>query len=145
MPGPDFLDTNILVYAYDPSDPRKQEIARDLVKRALAGESLVSSQVFAELATVLLHKTSPRADPGNVIAVLDVLAPIKQITSDGDMVRRAVQAHAQYGLHFYDGMIVAAAERGGCTRILSEDMNSGQKYFGVLVENPFSVNQNERS
>ncbi|MDQ2841766.1 MAG: PIN domain-containing protein [Acidobacteriota bacterium] len=140
MPDPDFLDTNVLIYAYDPSDPRKQQIARGLVKRALAGEACVSSQVLAELATILLHKTSPRADPGNVIAVLDVLAPIKLITSDGDMVRRAVQAHSQYGMHFYDGMIAAAAERGGCARILSEDMNSGQKYFGVLVENPFQRN-----
>lgn len=140
MPDPDFLDTNILVYAYDPSDPRKQQIARDLVKRALAGEACVSSQVLAELATVLLHKASPRADSGSVVAVLDVLAPIKLITSGSDMVRRAVQAHAQYNLHFYDGLIVAAAERGGCSRILSEDMNSGQKYFGVLVENPFQTN-----
>jgi predicted nucleic acid-binding protein len=48
-----------------------------------------------------------------------------------------VEARAAYGLHFYDGMIVAAAERGGCERIWSEDLNAGQKYFGVTVENPF--------
>ena len=53
------------------------------------------------------------------------------------MVRRAIQAHARYGVHFYDGMVVAAAERGGCKRIWSEDLNSGQDYFGVVVENPF--------
>ena len=45
---------------------------------------------------------------------------------------------AKYGLHFYDGMIVAAAERGGCGRIWSEDLNPGHKYFGVAVENPFA-------
>lgn len=38
---------------------------------------------------------------------------------------------------FYDGMIVAAAERAGCKRILSEDFNTGQEYFGVTVANPF--------
>ena len=53
------------------------------------------------------------------------------------IVRRAVQARLSYGVHFYDGMIVAAAERAGCTRILSEDFNEGQKYFGVAVANPF--------
>jgi len=53
------------------------------------------------------------------------------------MVRRAVEAHAEYGVRFYDGMIVAAAERGGCERIWSEDFNAGQKYFGIVVENPF--------
>jgi predicted nucleic acid-binding protein len=40
-------------------------------------------------------------------------------------------------VHFYDGMIVAAAERGGCGRIWSVDLNTGQKYFGIAVENPF--------
>jgi predicted nucleic acid-binding protein len=53
------------------------------------------------------------------------------------MVRRAVQAHAEYGVRFYDGMILAAAERGRCQRIWSEDFNAGQKYFGIVVENPF--------
>jgi predicted nucleic acid-binding protein len=53
------------------------------------------------------------------------------------MVRRAVEVRATYGLHFYDGMMVAAAERAGCARIWSEDLNSGQVYFGVRVENPF--------
>jgi predicted nucleic acid-binding protein len=48
-----------------------------------------------------------------------------------------VQARAAYGIHFYDGMIVAAAERAGCQRILSEDLNAGQQYFGVTVSNPF--------
>jgi predicted nucleic acid-binding protein len=42
-----------------------------------------------------------------------------------------------YGIHFYDGMIVAAAERAGCGRIWSEDFNAGQKYFGITVTNPF--------
>jgi len=46
---------------------------------------------------------------------------------------RAVEAHAVYGIHFYDGTIVAAAERGGCETIWSEDLNAGQKYFGVTV------------
>jgi predicted nucleic acid-binding protein len=69
---------------------------------------------------------------------LDALWPIRAIASDAEMVRRAVEAKAEYGLHFYDGMIVAAAERGGCGRIWSEDLNPGQQYFGVAVENPFA-------
>jgi predicted nucleic acid-binding protein len=40
MPAPEFLDTNVLVYAYDPGDSRKQRIAQDLVRRALAGDIL---------------------------------------------------------------------------------------------------------
>jgi len=137
MPAPEFLDTNILVLAYDSGDRRKQRIAQELVKRALEGGMVVSTQVLAELAVTLLHKMAPPARPEEVAAVLDALGPIRAIVPDGDTVRRAVDAHAQYGVHFYDGMIVAAAERGGCERIWSEDLNAGQKYFGIAVENPF--------
>ena len=56
----------------------------------------------------------------------DVLAPVDAIPQDEHVVRRAVEAHEEYGLHFWDAMIVAAAERGGCRRILSEDLNPGQ-------------------
>ncbi len=133
----EFLDTNILVYAYDRSEPRKQQIAQGLVRRAVAGEIAASSQVLGEFAATLLHKLSPPASPEDLIALLDALGPIKLVPIDGDVVLRAVQARAQYGVHFCEGMILAAAERGGCQRIWSEDLNAGQQYFGCVVENPF--------
>jgi len=137
MSALEFLDTNVLVYAYDPSDPRKQQIARNLVRRAVAGEIGASSQVLGEFAATLLHKLKPAAKPEDVMALVDTLGPIKLVPIDGDVVLRAVQVRAQYGVHFYDGMIVAAAERGGCQKILSEDLNAGQEYFGIAIENPF--------
>ena len=93
--------------------------------------------MLAEFAATLLHKLSAAARSEDVSAILDALGPIKVIVPDSDTVRRAVQAHEKYGVHFYDGMIVAAAERGGCTRIFSEDLNAGQSYFGIAVANPF--------
>jgi predicted nucleic acid-binding protein len=138
MSGPDFLDTNIIVYAYDVKNPEKQRVARELLKSGIAGKLVISTQVLAEFAAALLHKVSPPATADAVMRGLDALASIRLITPDGDLVRRAVEAHVSYGLHFYDGMIVAAAERAGCERIWSEDFNDGQKYFGVTVANPFN-------
>jgi len=137
MPGPDFLDTNVLVYAYDVTDPAKRRIAQDLVRKAVAGGLVVSTQVLAEFVATLLHKLSPAPSSQDVIALLDTLAPIRLVSPDHEIVRRAVEAKAAYGLHFYDGMIVAAAERAGCERIWSEDFSPAQKYFGVAVANPF--------
>jgi len=137
MPVPDFIDTNVLVYAYDASAPVKQRVAQGLVRKAVAGEAMTSTQVLAEFAATLLHKLLPPARSEDVIAILDALAPMKVISPDGDMVRRAVEARAAYGLHCYDSMIVAAAERAGCERIWSEDFNPGEEYFGVTVANPF--------
>ncbi len=137
MPAPDFLDTNVLLYGYDVTDARKRRVAQDLIRKALLGEIVISTQVLAEFASTLLHKLSPPARAKDVIALLDALGPIKLVATDGDTVRRAVEARDEYGLHLYDGMIVAAAERAGCKRIWSEDLNAGQKYFGIVVENPF--------
>ncbi len=137
MSALEFLDTNVLVYAYDPGDLPKQLIAQGLVRRAMAGEIAASSQVLGEFAATLLHKLMPPAKPDDVMALLDTLAPIKLVPIDGDVVLRAVQARAQYGVHFYDGMILSAAERGGCQKIWSEDLSAGQQYFGCVVENPF--------
>jgi len=137
MPAPDFLDTNVLLYAYDPSDRKKQRIAMELLRKALDGHMVVSTQVLAEFSAALLHKISPPAPAKHLKMILHALAPIRVILPDGDMVLRALEAHAKYGVHFYDGMIVAAAERGECQRIWSEDLNAGQRYFGIIVENPF--------
>jgi len=139
MSAPDFLDTNVLVYAYDAGEPRKQRIARELVRQALLGEISISAQVLAEFAATLLHKISPAVSPSDVAKILDAFSPIAAIPTDDEMVRRAVEVKGAYGIHFYDGMIVAAAERCGSTRIWSEDLNPGQKYFGIVVENPFGI------
>ena len=137
MSGADFLDSNVFVYAYQFNDREKQRVARELVGAAVAGKFVISVQVLSEFTSTLLHKASPLATPDAVTDILDKLSPIKLVVSDREIVRRAVEARAAYGIHFYDGMIVAAAERAGCGRILSEDFNAGQEYFGVTVANPF--------
>jgi predicted nucleic acid-binding protein len=137
MSAPEFLDSNVLVYALDDSDPRKQEIAQGLVRRAVMGQMVVSTQTLAEFSATLLQRFSTSFSSDEVLGILDALSPIRLVVPDAGIVRRAVEAHEIYGVHFYDGMIVAAAERGGCERIWSEDLNSGQKYFGVAVQNPF--------
>jgi predicted nucleic acid-binding protein len=138
MPGPEFLDTNVLVYAYDTSNLSKQRIARELVTRAVAGECTISAQVLAEFAATLLHKIVPPPSAEDVLTILDALGPAPLVKPDGDLVRRAVEARATYGLHFYDALIVAAAERANSEKIWSEDLNAGQSYFGAVVINPFA-------
>jgi predicted nucleic acid-binding protein len=138
MSGPDFLDTNILVYALDVADTRKYKIARPVLSRAIAGEFATSAQVLAELVNTLFQKYQSKFSAQAVLEILNSLKPIPLIKPDADIVRRAVEAHAKYRIHFYDGMIIAAAERAGAQKIFSEDLNAGQDYFGVTVVNPFA-------
>ena len=77
MAAPDFLDTNTFVYAYDAATPGKQHIAQHLIRKAIGGLAITSSQTLAEFATVLLHNMPPRASAAQVVALLDALGPIR--------------------------------------------------------------------
>ena len=90
MSDREFLDTNVLVYAFDVADRRKHEIAQALTVRALAGESAISAQVLSELSAILLQKYRATYDARAVLAILDSLRPIPLIVPDAAMVRRAV-------------------------------------------------------
>ena len=46
-------------------------------------------------------------------------------------------ADKEYGISYWDSLIVAATEKAGCTRIVSEDLKSGQSYHGIAVVDPF--------
>src|SRR5258706_15851913 len=76
MSAVEFLDTNILVYAYDRSEPRKQQIAQGLVRRAVAVEFAASSQVLGEFRATPFHKITPRAKTEDGILLLDSVGPI---------------------------------------------------------------------
>jgi len=92
MSAPEFLDSNILFYAYDDTRPDKQRIAQQLVKRGLMGDCVASTQSFPEFSATLLHKFSPPYGSDEVLAILDALSPIKLVLPDDGVVRRAVEA-----------------------------------------------------
>lgn len=137
MTADEFLDTNIVLYAFDDSEPRKQSIAQELLRRAVRAECVISVQVLSEICNTILRKMIVSHPIDLLREILEQLEPVPTVCPDERMVRRAVDCRERYGVHFYDGMIIAAAERAGCKRIWSEDLNAGQEYFGVKVENPF--------
>ena len=71
-------------------------------------------------------------------AVVDLIGSLPVIDIDSAMVRRAIATHSRYETSYWDSLIIAAAERAVCSTILSEDMNPGQSYHGILAVNPFS-------
>jgi predicted nucleic acid-binding protein len=137
-----FLDTNILVYAFDTADPRKQEISQELLIAGLEHEQhMISVQVLGEFFNVV---TRPRVtenpmsseDARKAISMFNLL-PVQEI--DLNMVHRAIDTHITYRISYWDALIISAAERGGCASILSEDLNNSQEYHGIVVINPFAV------
>lgn len=133
-----FFDTNVVVYAYDSSDLVRQSKAQQALTEAVArGDGAVSTQVFGEFfhTVVIRKKIMTSAEALGIIATLEAGLEVESITPP--LVREAVLTHQRYQLRYWDSLIVATARQCGCKEVVSEDMNDGQDYGGVVVLNPF--------
>ncbi len=131
-----FLDTNVIVYAAtaQKADPEKWAKAVAIMER----ESFaVSAQVLAEFVNVSRRRVVPPLAEPAIAEWWDRLAGHAVLPVDADLVRRGRAISAEHGLNYYDGAILAGAERLGCGSVLSEDMADGRAYGGVTVRNPF--------
>lgn len=138
MADREFFDTNILIYASDRSEPEKQSQARRLLKHAIENETgVVSAQVLGEFFMVVTRRIQEPLTIEETEQVIEQLAILSVVDIDVALVRQAIGTCRRYRISYWDALIVAAAERAGCTRILSEDLNPGQIYHNVAVVNPF--------
>ncbi len=132
-----FLDTNILLYAIDDADMRKQRIARELIESCGQQQSgVLSCQVLLEYVANLTRKYKV----SRKTAALMAAAFAEWVVVDGDMslVILAMARSAESNLSIWDAMVVEAALRAGAQTLYSEDMNAGQQYGGLTIVNPFA-------
>ena len=132
-----FFDTNILLYSATDQDPRKGDIARELIARAITvnHDGCISTQVLGEFANVMIGKLQQTQE--TVDGYLDYFRDLLKTDVTIDLVRHAIDVKEEYGIQFYDALIVSTAEKLGCTEIVSEDLNPDQTYRGMAVVNPF--------
>jgi predicted nucleic acid-binding protein len=136
MQGRFFLDTNVFVYAFDPTDPAKAGLADSLIHRAFSSrEGVISFQVVQEFLNVGLRARLPIADIRSFLQT--VLVPLLGIHSSTELYSEALEIQQRYKISWYDSLIVAAALKAGCETLYSEDLSHGQRFEGLLVENPF--------
>lgn len=134
-----FLDTNILVYVYDNRDPQKQFTAGEVLREGLrTGTSYISAQVLGEFFSAVTGRIANRLSPLEAEEAVSMLCNLPVVELDAAMVRRSIFSLQRYRISYWDALIVSAAERAGCSRILSEDLNPGQSYHGILAVNPFA-------
>jgi predicted nucleic acid-binding protein len=131
-----FLDTNVLIYAATAmnDDPRKHMIAMDIIAST---PFVVSVQVMAEFVSVSRRTKAPRLSEDAIewwLSRMEIREPLPLTPA---IVRRGREISVDHGLNYYDGAILAAAERLGCDTVLSEDMTDGRAYGGVTVRNSF--------
>jgi predicted nucleic acid-binding protein len=133
-----FVDTNVLVYARDASEPEKQQAA-ELWLRALWARRMgrVSAQVLNEYYVVVTEKLKPGLPRDAARADVRSLTAWAPVPMDGMVIERAWSIQDRFGLAWWDALVVSAAQMAGCAWLLSEDLNDGQVLDGVRVVNPF--------
>ena len=134
-----FIDTNILIYAATAQDPHKSDIACKLIQHALEvnHDGVISVQVMTEFVNVMQSRFKVPA--AEIDKWVSQFYPLLATEVTMDAVRNALYIKEEYGIQYYDALIVATAEKLGCTEIVSEDLNDGQVYHGMTAINPFKT------
>ena len=135
-----FLDTNVIVYSFDPDWPEKSTTAFQLIQVALkTGQGIISTQVVQEFLNVATRRFKTPIKAGDAQAFLArVLNPLCKVYPDLALYGTALELQAETGYSFYDSLILAAAIAGGCSLLYSEDLQHGQIVRGVRITNPFT-------
>jgi len=137
-PALEFVDANVLVYAFDSSAGRKRETARALLERLWATRTgCVSIQVLQEFVVAVTRKVAAPLTADEAATRVRELASWRVFTPGPDDVIAAIGVHTRARIGFWDAMIVVAAAESGCGVIWTEDLNDGQELEGVRVRNPF--------
>lgn len=136
------VDTNVLVYRFDPRDRRKQRIATNILREGIARDSLrIAHQAIVEFFAAvtrprsgsdpLLTADDARRETEELMALFPILYPTDEV------VRDALRGNAAYGLSWFDAHMWAFADHYGLDEIISEDFQHGRLYGRARVVNPF--------
>jgi predicted nucleic acid-binding protein len=137
--GKAFFDTNIFVYAYDEDEQTKKSVARELIRTAILDHTgVISYQVTQEFFNVALKKNSLKMRLEEAQQLLTtVFRPLLAVHSSIALFGDAIQIQSRYRLSWYDSLIVAAAQQANCNILYTEDLQHGQRFGDLLVQNPF--------
>ena len=132
MPDRRFFDTNVLIYAFAADDPRSGR-----AEALIADGGVIGVQVLNEFTNVTRRKL--RWDweqiEASLAVITELLGVARPLTTA--LHARAVVLARDFELPFYDALIVAAAIDADCELLCSEDLQDGQTFDAVTVENPF--------
>lgn len=138
-PQRDFVDANVLVYAFDSSAGRKQQAAKALLERLWESNSgWVSIQVLQEFFVTVTKKVARPLPVEDAKARVREFAAWRVFAPAPEDVVAAIDLHTQAKIGFWDAMIVLAAAESGCDVLWTEDLTDGQVLRGVRIRNPFA-------
>ena len=130
-----FVDTSVVVYAYSTTDPRKADIAREVLR--MPG-GWISTQVLAEFSNLSQRKLRMPAQE-IAVAVRQLVETRRVLVVQVEHVVAALEMSRRYRYSYYDSLIIASARASGATVLYTEDLHTGQTIDGVMrIVSPFS-------
>jgi predicted nucleic acid-binding protein len=133
-----FFDTNVLLYLFDNSVPEKRARAQELFSEEVeAGRAVLSTQVLQEFYVNVTRKLAEPLPSAVAEAQVRDFALLPLVRVDEAMILAAIERTRSMSFSFWDALTLEAALRGGADRLLTEDLQHGQKIESLRVENPF--------
>ena len=134
------IDSNLLVYWFDASEPVKHEKADSFMReRFAAGDSCVSAQNLAEFHSAVTGKIEQALDGADSQAIVQKLAKTLHVFMYGARtVVAAIDLQARYGTPFWDALLAATMEENGIHTIYTENTKEFEKIPWLNVINPLA-------
>ncbi len=133
-----FFDTNVLVYAFDKSEPEKGTIAKRLIRDfGSEGNIVLSTQVLQEFYVTVTKANKDMLTKEKAEEVVNDFAEFPLVQVDRIIISRAMKRHQSDAFSFWDSLIVEAALQSGCSKLLSEDIHNGLMINSLAISNPF--------
>ena len=134
-----FVDTNIILYAKDARDERKQSIADEAIARGIREATLVvSAQVLNEFYINATQKLTPGMNREDARTVCRSLSAVSCEPITRETIAAAWDVQDRFALSWWDSLIVASALLTGCTRLMTEDLQDGLRIDGMRIVDPFA-------
>jgi predicted nucleic acid-binding protein len=103
-----------------------------------SGMGVISNQVLQEFCNVTTNSRKLALAPDQIMAYVNlVLQPMNRIAIDPQVMQKALGIRSLFEYHFYDSLIIAAAQEAKCTTLYSENMQHGQMIESTRIVNPF--------
>ena len=132
-----FVDSNILVYAYDVDSGPKHIRAKNAVAGLWRSQTgTVSIQVLQEFYVIVTRRLPKQLDARSAREVIATYQAWPVYSHNVSDVISASELEGNHAIGFWDALIVVAARQSGCTRLLSEHLEAGQWIAGLQVFNP---------
>ena len=133
-----FVDTHVIIYAYDVSAGDKHRAAARILSGLWeSGNGMVSTQVLQEFFAGVTRNLPKTIEKDLAKDIVKDLLKWQVVVNTGEFILDAIDVCLRFGYSFWDAMIIEAAIKGGAALLLSENLHDGQVIGGVEIRNPF--------